>query len=360
MHYRLVDVLVASTGDRIEDADRRPERDELAGGGHELLNCLLMVAGFAEYLTIQHRKLICADDQGISRLHRDRLRLGSGQVASQLLGAETEFVTFVDIRRHGLEFVEKAIEQAAPIRRCGGQNDAWGRRILHKINCLARNQRSLPGLLPGAHTFAAAVFDRRPVRPYHARAMGNPLRDRRTPAELAACGQVIDFKETITDFARLAAIVEADLDALDPAKMPPGWRDAEVCGRLEFGFADAQSGLGAGARWPVLQGTVTVTIDAVCQRCLEPFQVPLIADLRLLLTTDTSTSVAEGGCEVWELEEDTLRPLDLVDEALVMALPFATMHVDDATCHGPEVLEEESGARIRPFAGLKSQMEQDD
>ncbi len=190
--------------------------------------------------------------------------------------------------------------------------------------------------------------------------MGNPLRDRRTPAEMAACDQVIDFKEKITDFVRLAAIVEADLEALDSANMPSGWRDAEVCGRLVFGFADAQFGLRAEGRWPALRGTVTTTIDAVCQRCLKPFQLALVADLRLLLGTDAATPAAEGGCEVWELEEDTLRPLDLVDEALVMALPFAAMHVDDATCHGTDVLEEESGARIRPFAGLKTQMEQDD
>ncbi|MDH3551217.1 MAG: YceD family protein [Gammaproteobacteria bacterium] len=190
--------------------------------------------------------------------------------------------------------------------------------------------------------------------------MGNPLRDRRTPAELAACGQVIDFKDKITDFVRLATIVKADLDALDPAKIRPDWRDAEVCGRLVFGFSDAQFGLRAERPWPTLKGTVTTTIDAVCQRCLEPFRLPLIADLRLLFTTDAAMSVADGGCEVWELEQDTLRPLDLVDEALVMALPFAAMHVDDATCQGPDVLEEESRARIRPFAGLRSQMEQDD
>ena len=151
-----------------------------------------------------------------------------------------------------------------------------------------------------------------------------------------------------------------DLESLDAARMPPNWRNAAISGRLTFGFADAQSGISAGGSWPMLQGKVAVTIDAVCQRCLEPFELPLAAELRLLFADDASSGIGGDGFEVWELEEDKLRPLDLVEEALIMALPFAAMHVDDATCHGPGVLDEKSGKTTRPFADLKLQMEKDD
>jgi hypothetical protein len=190
--------------------------------------------------------------------------------------------------------------------------------------------------------------------------MGNLLRDRRTPSELAASGQVIEFENKLKDFSRLAAIVEGDLESLEAARMPPHWRDAAVSGRLAFGFADAQSGFGAEGAWPMLQGKVAVTIDAVCQRCLGPFQLPLAAELRLLFADDATAGNAGDAFEVWELEEDALRPLDLVEEALIMAMPLAAMHVDDATCHEPRVLEEKPGKTIRPFADLKSQMEQED
>jgi len=212
----------------------------------------------------------------------------------------------------------------------------------------------------GADIFAVRVFDSGPAGTYHARAMGNLLRDRRAPSELAASRQVIDFEEKLKDFSHLAAIVEGDLESLDAAKMPPKWRDAAISGRLTFGFADAQSGLGAEGAWPMLHGKVAATIDAVCQRCLEPFQLPLAAELRLLFTDDASVGTAGDGFEVWELDEDKLRPLDLVEEALIMALPFAAMHDDDATCHEPEVLEEKPGKTTRPFADLKSQMGQED
>ncbi len=52
-----------------------------------------------------------------------------------------------------------------------------------------------------------------------------------------------------------------------------------------------------------------------------------------------------------------MRPLDLVDELLVMALPFAALH-EEASCRRAAV---ETGAvteePLRPFADLRAQME---
>ena len=92
--------------------------------------------------------------------------------------------------------------------------------------------------------------------------MGNPLRDRRTASEWATVGQVIEIAEKLEGFEQLASIVEADLAALEADRMPPNWRDSIVAGRLEFSFADAQ------ARVPAVDCELSVTVDAVCQRCL--------------------------------------------------------------------------------------------
>jgi uncharacterized protein len=221
---------------------------------------------------------------------------------------------------------------------------------LHKINCLARKNESLPALSDGTDIFLESHFDRGSAGPYHARAMGNPLQDRRTPQELAASRQVIEFKGKLSDFARLEGIVESDLDALDPDKLPPGWRESEICGQLSFGFADAQNGL------PRVEGEVNAAVDAVCQRCLEPLKVPLSVELRLLFAGEDPGEAGDEGFEVWELEEETVRPLDLVEEALIMAMPLAAMHEDDE-CHGPDIEDSGAGEKIRPFAALKAQME---
>jgi uncharacterized protein len=224
---------------------------------------------------------------------------------------------------------------------------------LHEINCLETITESLTAFGKRASFFTSARFDTGSRGPYHARAMGNPLRDRRTPREFAASGQTIDFEGKISDFERLAEIVEADLAALDAEKIPRNWRDRRVAGHLSFGFADAQQGL------PTLEGSVAATVDAVCQRCLEPMELALSAELKLLFASDPAQATDDSGFEVWELDEETLCPLEVVDEVLAMAVPLAVLHENDESCRRPAEAAEQGRDTIRPFAALKAQMEQD-
>jgi len=184
--------------------------------------------------------------------------------------------------------------------------------------------------------------------------MGNPLRERRTAADLASGAQVIEIAEKISDFEQLSAIVDADLAALDADRMPTGWRDSAVNGSLEFGFADAQQLL------PKVSCRVGVTVDAVCQRCLEAFRLPLEAEADLLLLGLEQDADGFEELEVWELEETLLRPQDIVEELLIMALPFSAMHVDSTSCKALSPQAEESAEEVTtPFAALRDQMAQD-
>lgn len=183
--------------------------------------------------------------------------------------------------------------------------------------------------------------------------MGNLLRDRRNPKELAANSQIIEFTEKIGEFRRLEQIVEGDLGVLEPAKIPPGWRDAAVTGELRFGFVDAQNAL------PAVEGEVGTTLQVACQRCLEPMPLHLHARVRLLFAEQPAES--PEGYEVWETGEERLRLLDLVEELLIMELPFSAVHVDDAACKAVgTAVNERSGDTIRPFADLKAQMDKED
>ncbi len=184
--------------------------------------------------------------------------------------------------------------------------------------------------------------------------MDNLLRDRHTPAELAAIGQVIEITGKVADLEQLTEIVRKDLETLNADKLPLDWRESPVAGQLAFGFAAAQDDL------PTLEGQVSVTIPAVCQRCLGVVEIPLEVELRLILGGDVANAADDEHYEFWELDEDTLRPLDLLEEVLIMAIPLAAMHVDDAVCKQPAALAEEATETTRPFAMLKSQMQQKD
>jgi len=184
--------------------------------------------------------------------------------------------------------------------------------------------------------------------------MGNPLRERRTAAEWAAGAQVIEIAEEVGDFEQLSAIIDADLAALDTARMPADWRAAAVTGRIEFGFADAQQLL------PTATLSVATTVDAVCQRCLEAFRLPLEAEADLLLLGHEQTADGHDDYEVWELEEKQLQPLEIVEEMLVMAMPFSAMHVDSASCKAlAPVKRAPDEETTTPFAALREQMAQD-
>jgi len=196
------------------------------------------------------------------------------------------------------------------------------------------------------------AFDTSGVGPYHARAMGNPLRERRTAAEWASGQQVIEIAEQIGSFDGLAEIVEADLAALDAEKIPSAWRENVIHGELQFGFADSKH------RVVTMTGDASVVVDAVCQRCLEAFQLTLKIEPRLLLLGPQEEAEGYDEFEVWELEESAFRPLDAVQEMLIMALPFAALHDNMADC---KVLSNESEIAEKvttPFADLRSQMKQ--
>ena len=183
--------------------------------------------------------------------------------------------------------------------------------------------------------------------------MGNPLRVRRPLGELAARGQVIEIAEKIGSFERLAGIVEADLATLDPDKIPQDWRDARVTGQLEFGFADAREQVVS------LVGDVALTVDVVCQRCLEPFRLALHSELRLLPTTGEQGVSAAADMEPWELDDERVCPAEIVEEVLIMALPLSAMHDNAAACREFEATGDEAGQTTRPFAALKARLEED-
>lgn len=184
--------------------------------------------------------------------------------------------------------------------------------------------------------------------------MGNPLRDLSTPSELAAAGQLIEIAEKISNFEQLERILEADLLALDPDKLPPNWRDSAIVGKLSFSVLDALGGLAA------LDGRVAVTVDMVCQRCLQPVRIPLAAELRFVFADAQPAEREYGDYEVWDLQGETLRPVDLVEEALVMVMPLAATHVESADCSPLHVVEDGMEETTRPFAALKTQMARED
>jgi uncharacterized protein len=193
---------------------------------------------------------------------------------------------------------------------------------------------------------------------YHARAMGNPLLDRASPRDLAERGQVVEKEEELELFPRLTEAVAADLETLSADRLPRQWRQSPVAFRLAFGWADHRQ------RVPALRGSVTAKLPAVCQRCLEPLTLSLAQELKLLLTSPEGPRATGDEFEIWEIDGPVIRPADIVDEVLIMAMPLAPVHADRRDC-GPlaERLAPDraaAGDTARPFADLRARLRQED
>jgi len=209
----------------------------------------------------------------------------------------------------------------------------------------------LRGFVKFAGSYYSALFDSGRFGPYHAPAMANPLLDRALPEELAERGQAFELEGKIDDFPRLVEIVEEDLGSVAAEIRPREWRAAAVNIRLGFAWADGRREI------PALEGEISTEIAAVCQRCLEPFGLPLNTALKMLLLKATDATTTQDEIEIWEVEGDTIRPVDIVEEALIMALPLSAVHPSRESC-GPLAgnVSEESRKTVRPFADLRSQM----
>ncbi len=170
--------------------------------------------------------------------------------------------------------------------------------------------------------------------------------------ELADSQQVFDISLKIKDFPRLTEAVEREMDALEPAERPPSWVDLPVSGKIGFGYADERSGSVSA------ELAVSAEVPVVCQRCLELFEFELETAAALLFAQDGADGdgvAVREGYESWELNDDRVRPAELVDEALVMAMPFAAKHQEDR-CGASFAPDEEERNTTRPFADLKALM----
>ncbi|RMG54336.1 MAG: hypothetical protein D6717_09790 [Gammaproteobacteria bacterium] len=110
---------------------------------------------------------------------------------------------------------------------------------------------------------------------------------------------------------------------------------------------------------PRIRGQIEAEVGLVCQRCMEPFLLPLRQPVDLILVSDDvhAEQVQAWGEPVIVPEQLFLR--DLIEDELLLGLPLVPRHEDEAECHRhvgrwlesePERSEDEQ--RSNPFAVL--------
>lgn len=172
-------------------------------------------------------------------------------------------------------------------------------------------------------------------------------------------------------------------------RLPPvdGWSDAEVRERWKlarfprlFAFcresgsesacesrglgAELTIGLGSDGEWR-LEGRVQATLDATCQRCLEPLRLDVEGALDMALTGPAG---AEETRE-WPPEGVTLG--ELLEDEIFLAMPRIPVHGDVSECgefvrglanvgSGESAVGGDGAGDTRPFAGLRDLLSRTD
>jgi len=109
-------------------------------------------------------------------------------------------------------------------------------------------------------------------------------------------------------------------------------------------------------RKPLVIGDCRVSVQMICQTCLEPVQVEVVANIRTLLLDSLDELVALRQSEDGTLcDADTVSLVDILEDDLIVNLPMVARHAagECAPLEYPAAPGEQDGAEtFRPFAGL--------
>ena len=117
---------------------------------------------------------------------------------------------------------------------------------------------------------------------------------------------------------------------------------------------------------PVMKGTVKATLKLECQRCLQPmdlavdnaFCIAFIHAGRVLSQGDAEDSHISEHCDPYEVEDENLCLIDVIEDELLLLLPQVPMHQEPPcvikTEFGDEVTENTAEEKENPFAVLAS------
>lgn len=102
---------------------------------------------------------------------------------------------------------------------------------------------------------------------------------------------------------------------------------------------------------PTVVGRLETTLVLECQRCLEPMEVPLALEFRVMVDADDSV-LQESDQDSIDSDDGYVDLFALVEDELILAIPLVARH-EDSKCneHWP-VADAVTETRENPFAVL--------
>lgn len=171
------------------------------------------------------------------------------------------------------------------------------------------------GLLKCSETpyFREVFFDRSRSYHYYCAPMS-------IPPERIILPQVVDPRRLVNQGVTLTGEINPDFcirlaEAVDEISQP-------IVVNLIFDTAEQGR--------KVVRGTASTTVILACQRCLEPMELPLAVDMALgIVWSEDQAKSLPRELDPWIVEDEVGDIAALVEEELLLAMPFVTYHSED-------------------------------
>jgi uncharacterized protein len=128
--------------------------------------------------------------------------------------------------------------------------------------------------------------------------------------ELAARAVVFEGHMPVTAFERLVGMLESSDGKID----------------VRLAFARGNEGIVR------VSGSCRGELQLLCQRCLEHYMQPMNTAFELMLLNDEALLEHVDEAHDREVATDRIRPLDFIEDELIMTLPLVPIHPDPADC----------------------------
>jgi uncharacterized protein len=138
------------------------------------------------------------------------------------------------------------------------------------------------------------------------------------PRKLALQGNLLEGTVNVEDLPRLESSVSS------------------VCGPLE---AKVQFGLDE-SRAKIVNGNAKVSVETICQRCLDPLVIELKAEFAVqVIWSEEHINRVAANYEPWIVLDKMANLNELLEDEILLALPLVNYH-DVGECTGDTFIEE--------------------
>ena len=161
---------------------------------------------------------------------------------------------------------------------------------------------------------------------------------------------VIDCECKISEFDKLSQILTEGLNNLDSFVKRDIWLNEKVYVRLNF------ESNGHDTNILMATGTLKTRFFLTCQKCLKLIEREIELPVKLALCNECNGDQYFYDYEYWELNGNSIKVLDLIEELLIMAIPLYIKHNVNENCVSVDAIEFQKQQVTSPFADLKNKV----